>query len=77
MQGVGFRATCQSISRRHEVSGWVRNQPDGAVELAAEGEPEAVENFLEAIAGEMSFHIRETSTHDEPPRGERGFRVEH
>ena len=38
VQGVGFRATTASIARRHPVVGYVKNMPDGAVELIAEAE---------------------------------------
>ena len=42
VQGVWFRAATQEQARRHGVSGWVRNRPDGAVEALFEGTPEAV-----------------------------------
>ncbi|MBL8829940.1 MAG: acylphosphatase, partial [Planctomycetaceae bacterium] len=37
VQGVGFRVTTRSIAQRFAVTGWVRNLPDGSVELLAEG----------------------------------------
>ncbi|MDR0452933.1 MAG: acylphosphatase [Treponema sp.] len=40
VQGVGFRYTCLCEGRRLGLSGWVRNNPDGSVEVWAEG-PEA------------------------------------
>jgi acylphosphatase len=37
VQGVGFRYSCLSEGRRLGLSGWVRNSPDGSVEVWAEG----------------------------------------
>jgi acylphosphatase len=43
VQGVFFRDTTRRMAQSRGVSGWVRNNPDGTVEAAFEGEPEAVE----------------------------------
>jgi acylphosphatase len=37
VQGVGFRYSCLYEGRRLGLSGWVRNSPDGSVEVWAEG----------------------------------------
>ena len=42
VQGVFFRDSARREARRHGVTGWVRNRPDGAVEAVFEGEPDAV-----------------------------------
>jgi acylphosphatase len=49
VQGVGFRATTAHLARAYPVTGWVRNLPDGRVQLLAEGPPERVEAFLLAV----------------------------
>jgi acylphosphatase len=46
VQGVGFRAATASEARRLQLTGWVRNQLDGTVEVDAEGEDAATEAFL-------------------------------
>ena len=53
VQGVGFRATALSIARDYDVVGWVRNDPDGAVTLEAQGEKQEVTRFLKAVADRM------------------------
>lgn len=49
VQGVGFRMTCRSLSKDFAVFGYVRNLPDGSVELEAEGSRVEVEAFLTRI----------------------------
>ncbi len=50
VQGVGFRAFVASRAREHGVRGEVRNTPDGAVEIAAEGDEADLEAFLEDVS---------------------------
>jgi len=58
VQGVGFRATVRHLARGYEVTGWVRNLPDGRVELVAEGAKDELEAFLAGIAAsELSSYI--------------------
>jgi acylphosphatase len=38
VQGVYFRASAQREARRLGLSGWVKNRPDGSIEIVAEGE---------------------------------------
>ena len=42
VQGVGFRYFTQAAALRAGVGGWVRNHPDGTVEIAVTGEADAV-----------------------------------
>lgn len=49
VQGVGFRYTAETLSRKFPVTGFVRNLSDGTVELVAEGEEEVLTGFLAAI----------------------------
>jgi acylphosphatase len=49
VQGIGFRFFAQAAAAREGVYGWVRNIPDGRVEVEAEGEAEALERFEHQI----------------------------
>ncbi|MBI1842127.1 MAG: acylphosphatase [Verrucomicrobia bacterium] len=49
VQGVGFRHAAKTVARGYEVTGTVRNLPDGRVELIAEGSEEELSSFLQAI----------------------------
>jgi acylphosphatase len=70
VQGVGFRFTAVDVARRYGVKGWVRNAPDGGVELIAEAKEPALDSFLKEIKSAMSRYIREEQTSSEPPTGE-------
>ena len=59
VQGVGFRYTTASIARRQAVAGFVRNLPDGSVELVAESAPSVLDQFLADIAAEFAGYIRQ------------------
>jgi acylphosphatase len=60
VQGVGFRYTVKDLSRGFEVCGWVKNLPDGSVELQVMGERDEVESFIKEIAEEsnVAHHIK-------------------
>lgn len=76
VQGVGFRYTAQSIARRYEVSGFVRNLPDGQVELVAEGEKHELAAFLDDVRERMVRHIRDERVDTQPASGEfAGFEI--
>jgi acylphosphatase len=47
VQGVSFRYAMQQQAHHCGVTGWVRNTPDGAVEFAAQGDPDAVQALLD------------------------------
>ncbi|RYD35582.1 MAG: acylphosphatase [Verrucomicrobiaceae bacterium] len=60
VQGVGFRYTVKELSRGFDVCGWVKNLPDGSVELQVTGEQDEVDSFIREIAEEsnVAHHIK-------------------
>ena len=76
VQGVGFRWTTKNLARGYEVTGSVRNLPDGRVELLVSGEMDEVEAFLEAIAeSDLKSHIKKVDKHAIAPLSVRGFEI--
>jgi acylphosphatase len=70
VQGVGFRYAAHSIARGHEVTGYVRNLPDGRVELVVEGDRHEADTFLEAVRDRLANHIRDERRDIGPATGE-------
>ena len=50
VQGVGFRYFVQDIAEDMRITGWVRNLPDGTVEIDAEGKADILETFIRTIS---------------------------
>ena len=64
VQGVGFRFSVKQLAKGFEVTGWVRNLPDGRVELQSMGEDGEVEEFIQEIRdSHLGGFIRETEEH--------------
>jgi acylphosphatase len=77
VQGVGFRATVRHLACGYDVTGTVRNLPDGRVELLAEGTRSELHAFLEGIAqSELSGFIAKQTDTWQPAQGNlRGFTI--
>ena len=62
VQGVGFRYTSRNIAINYDVTGFVRNLPDGRVELVAEGPPGVLAYDGEDVVGWAAVHPRADTT---------------
>lgn len=79
VQGVGFRYSARDVACGYDVTGFVRNVPDGRVELVVEGEAAEIEAFLEAIrASQLGGYIRGAELTWTEATGEfKGFEIPH
>jgi acylphosphatase len=78
VQGVFFRAWTKEQARSLEISGWIRNTPDGHVEAHVEGEDAAVEQMIERMrGGPPSAKVEDLRTWDVEPCDFEGFEVRH
>jgi len=77
VQGVGFRFTACRLAASFEVAGFVRNLPDGDVEVVAEGSEQELIDFLNEIRGShLGRYIRRERLGWAAATGEYdGFRV--
>lgn len=49
VQGVGFRSFAHFYALRYNISGYVKNLPDGSVEVVAKGEEKNLKDFIETV----------------------------
>jgi acylphosphatase len=70
VQGVGFRYTVKNLAIQYNVSGYVRNLPDGRVELVMEGPDTELEQLAQAVADRMAGYIRAVDKLTLPATGE-------
>ena len=77
VQGVGFRYTTKTVATGFEVTGSIRNLPDGRVELVAEGSRKELADFRTAIldAGLAGFIRDEQVTWASAKNELRGFEI--
>ncbi len=76
VHGVWYRDSCDSVARSLGVKGWVRNLPDGSVQVVAEGDRDAVNELLQwCHGGPPRANVTGVDVVDEQPTGEREFRV--
>lgn len=55
VQGVGFRFFVRQQATARGLSGWVRNLPDGSVEIHAEGDRELLEDLVVRVEEGPTF----------------------
>jgi acylphosphatase len=78
VQGVGFRMTAHQAAAKYPVTGWVRNEPDGSVLMAAQGKADDIDRFIGEVARVMGRYIRSKESVDLPDEpGEAGFVIRH
>jgi acylphosphatase len=76
VQGVFFRDSSRTQARRHQVTGWVTNRPDGAVEAVFEGDEAAVDAMVAWVhRGPDAAVVAHVEVIDEAPEGVPDFRI--
>ncbi|MBN1359874.1 MAG: acylphosphatase [Sedimentisphaerales bacterium] len=66
VQGVGFRYSTHRIARRYDVTGFVRNCPDGTVEMLLQGPAADVDACLRDVQDSFASHIRDAKVEAVP-----------
>jgi len=76
VQGVFFRAACAREARARGLGGWVRNLPDGSVEVVAEGPDQDVAALTAwCREGPPVARVDGVESVEELPTGEASFAV--
>jgi acylphosphatase len=71
VQGVNFRYYAIRTAQRLDLTGWVANRWDSAVETVAEGRREALDEFLQFLhRGSPSAMVQQVDVKWETPTGE-------
>jgi len=78
VQGVGFRYTVQNLALQYNVLGYVKNMPDGRVELVMEGPESEMKSLVDDVAQKMNGYIKRVDQSTAPATGEfKQFYVKH
>ncbi len=77
VQGVCYRAYTQRKARELGVSGWVRNLPDGRVEMEAQGDRRDLAELVRwCRSGPPAARVEKVEVTEIPPlQGEQGFSI--
>lgn len=68
VQGVFFRSFVRSQANLKSLTGWVRNLPDGRVEMVAEGDSDRIDDFLGLMrAGPTGARVENVEVQSEKP----------
>ncbi len=78
VQGVGFRWNAAREAWKREITGYVKNMPDGSVYIEAEGHPEQLDSYLEwCRKGPGAGYVTSVEVDKLPPSGYHDFMIEH
>ena len=76
VQHVGLRYTALYLCRGLGLTGWVKNLPDGRVELEIQGDVSSLRRFYVELKSQPHIHISHADIADVPlVSGERGLSV--
>ncbi len=67
VQGVGFRFTVRRAANRRQLTGFVRNLPNGTVEMLAQGRPEDIDDCIQDLKEYFAGYLKETRIEEIPP----------
>ncbi|MBU0717301.1 MAG: acylphosphatase [Planctomycetes bacterium] len=70
VQGVGFRCTTRAVAGSLEVTGFVRNLPDGRVELVAEGTTIELDRLQSGVSGALGSNVTDVTVTESHATGE-------
>lgn len=72
VQGVGFRYTSCRAAGNYDITGYVRNLPDGQVQCVVEGDQKEIDAFVSSLKTSMGNCIYRVQQQDAPYTGQFG-----
>ncbi|MBR6385776.1 MAG: acylphosphatase [Ruminococcus sp.] len=75
VQGVGFRFRAYHSANLYGVTGWVRNCPDGSVEMEAEGYPKDINAIIENVKNSSFADIYDIESKIIPLKNDSSFHI--
>ncbi|MCD8119579.1 MAG: acylphosphatase [Lachnospiraceae bacterium] len=75
VQGVGFRYSAKYLAERMDITGWVKNEWDGSVVMEAQGDAQALSEFVDQLAGRRFVRIEDIRQENIPVESEYGFHI--
>ncbi|MGF6821206.1 acylphosphatase [Microbacterium sp. ZKA21] len=76
VQGVGYRWFVHELAVSHDVSGWVRNRRDGAVEAELHGDQAQIDDIVRAMrTGPPHAHVDTVELREIPRQTNHGFEI--
>ncbi|WP_455675288.1 acylphosphatase [Pradoshia sp.] len=76
VQGVGFRYYTERLALSKQVKGWVRNLPDGTVEIVAQGNEPSISDFVNGIKTSPGFsRVDDVRIDEQPPESFSNFKI--
>ena len=76
VQHVGLRYSALYLSRDYGLTGWVKNLPDGRVELEIQGDVSSLRRFYIELKSQPHIHISHADIVEVPVQPEeRAFRL--
>jgi acylphosphatase len=76
VQGVGFRFTVLNVAKRYQLTGLVRNLPNGTVEMIAQGCSDDIADCIRDINESFGYNVEDTQVEAVPAdRQYRDFKI--
>lgn len=76
VQGVAFRHYAQTRASQTGIKGYVKNMPDGSVEIEAEGEEKALDEFVSwCRLGPDAARVEDINIQEIPVKGDKSFNI--
>lgn len=76
VQGVGYRSFVSKVARGFSLKGYVKNKPDGTVQIEAEGNKKVLDKFVTTCKiGPGWASVEKIDVIETPIQGYQGFSI--